>query len=313
MRLTTALMTHRKAIYCQGLAAILFSTSGLLIKVISVGPLPLLGVRGAFAALAIALYMARPFLQTARRNSSNSPRPHQPKPRLKFRLTLPMLGGAISLVGAQAFFIIAVRETTAANAIFLQYTAPIFVAFFGIHYLREPVGKLDWLALATVGVGLLCFYGDGLTTGGAFGNLFGLLAGLTFAWFLLFMRKQKDTSTIETVLLGNVLSALLGLPFLFGAAPSTADWLGMLFLGIFQIGLPSILIAIAIKQLTAVEAILIQTLEPILNPVWVLLFIGEMPSSLALLGGAIVVGAVTFRSALSTRTQPTEPASQPIA
>ena len=306
-------MSHRKAIYCQALAAILFSTSGLLIKVISVDPLPLLGVRGAFAVLTIALYMARPILQSARRNPSDKPGYQHPQPSLKFRLTPPMLGGAISLVGAQAFFIIAVRETTAANAIFLQYTAPIFVAFFGIRYLSEPVRKLDWLALAAVGVGLLCFYGDGLTTGGAFGNLFGLLAGLTFAWFLLFMRKQKDTSTIETVLLGNLLSTLLGLPFLLGAAPTTADWMGMLFLGIFQIGLPSILIAVAIKKLTAVEAILIQTVEPILNPIWVLLFIGEMPTSLALLGGAIVVGAVTFRSILSTRNQPAQPASQPTA
>ena len=160
-------------------------------------------------------------------------------------------------------------------------------------------------------MGLLCFYGDGLTAGGAIGNLFGLLAGLTFAWFLLFMRKQKDSSTIETVLLANILSALLGLPFLFDAAPTAADWSAMLFLGIFQIGLPSILIAIAIKELTAVEAILIQTLEPVLNPVWVLLFIGEMPTPLALLGGATVVGAVTLRSILSTRTQRVAPASQP--
>ena len=306
-------MNHRKAIYCMALAAIFFSTSGLFIKIISVAPLPLLGVRGAFAALAIVIYMARPFLRTTRPNISGSPRPHQPQPLLKFRLTLPMLGGAISLVGAQAFFIIATRETTAANAIFLQYTAPVFVAFFGIHYLRESVGKLDWLALAAVSAGLLCFYSDGLAAGGAFGNLFGLLAGLTFAWFLLFMRKQKDSSTIETVLLGNALSALIGLPFLPAAAPSLADWAGMLFLGVFQIGLPSILIALAIKELTAVGAVLIQTLEPILNPVWVLLFIGEMPTPLALLGGAIVIGAVTFRSVLANRSRRMAPASQPTA
>ena len=304
-------MTHRKAIYYQALAAILFSTSGLLIKLISVDPLPLLGARGAVAALSIALFMAYPLRQTARRSPSDNPRTLHERPVLKFRLTLPMLGGALSLVGAQAFFIIAVRETTAANAIFLQYTAPIFVAFFGIYYLREPVGKLDWLALAAVAMGLLCFYGDGLSAGGAFGNISALLAGLTFAWFLLFMRKQKDTSTIETVLLGNLLSSLVGLPFLVGAAPTIADWLGMLFLGVFQIGLPSILIAIAIKKLTAVEAILIQTLEPVLNPVWVLLFIGEMPTTLALLGGAIIVGAVTLRSVLSIRTQPAPPVSQP--
>ena len=306
-------MTHRKAIYCMALAAIFFSTSGLLIKVISVSHLPLLGVRGAFAALTIALFMARPHLQSARRRPSNSPRPNQAKPRLRIPWSLPLLGGAISLVCAQAFFIIAVRETTAANAIFLQYTAPIFVAFFGIHYLRESVGKLDWLALAAVAAGLLCFYGDGMNAGGAFGNLFGLLAGLTFAWFLLFMRKQKDGSTIETVLLGNVLSALLGLPFLLGAAPTPADWLGMIFLGIFQIGLPSILIALAIKELTAVGAVLIQTLEPILNPVWVLLFIGEMPTPLALLGGAIVIGAVTFRSVLANRLRRVAAASQSTA
>ena len=125
------------------------------------------------------------------------------------------------------------------------------------------------------------------------------------------MRKQKDASTIETVLLGNILASLLGLPFMFGAAPTLADWAGMLFLGVFQIGLPSILIALAIKELTAVEAVLIQTLEPVLNPVWVLLFIGEMPTLLALLGGATVIGAVTFRSILSTRSQRVTPASQP--
>ena len=304
-------MTHRKAIYCQLLAAVLFSTGGLLIKIISVEPLPLLGVRGAFAALLIALYMARPLTPFARRAPSSSSRPHRARTRLNFRWSLPQLGGAVALVSAQAFFIIAARETTAANAIFIQYTAPVFVAFFGIYYLREPVGKLDWLALAAISVGLLCFYGDGLTTDGAVGNLYALLAGLSFAWFLLFMRKQKDSSTIETVLLGNILAALLGLPFLRVAAPTAADWSGMLFLGIFQIGLPSILIALAIKKLTAVEAVLIQSLEPILNPVWVVLVIGEMPTPLALLGGAIVVGAITIRSILPTRTQPVAPASQP--
>ena len=305
-------MSHRKAIYCMALAAVLFSTSGLLIKVISVAHLPLLGVRGAIAALTIALFMARPFLSSRRDPSAGSP-PRQSGPLLNFRWSLPQLGGAAALVGAQASFIIAARETTAANAIFIQYTAPVFVAFFGIHYLREAVSKLDWLALAAIVVGLLCFYSDGLSAGGAVGNFFALLAGLTFAWFLLFMRKQKDTSTIETVLLGNVFAALLGLPFLFRAAPTPADWAGMLFLGVFQIGLPSILIALAIKELTAVGAVLIQTLEPILNPVWVLLFIGEMPTPLALLGGAIVIGAVTFRSVLANRLRRVAAASQPTA
>ena len=295
----SAFVSHRKAIYCQALAAILFSTGGLLIKVVSVEPMALLGVRSAFAALVIGLFMGRP---------SRSLRAGA---RLNFRWSLPQVGGAIALVCAQGFFIVANRETTAANAIFIQYTAPVFVAFFGIRFLREPVKKLDWLSLAAIGVGLLFFYSDGLTAAGAFGNLYALLAGLAFAWFLLFMRKQKDTSTIETVFLGNIIAALLGLPFLRDAAPSAVDWSGMLVLGVFQIGLPFILIARAIKELTAVEAVLIQALEPILNPLWVVLFIGETPAPLALLGGVIVVGAVSLRSILSKKSQRVQPASQP--
>ena len=282
-------MSHRKAIYYQALAAFLFSTGGLLLKVVSVEPMALMGVRSAIAALVIGLFMGRP----------------------RFHRSLPQLGGAISLAAAQGFFIFANRDTTAANAIFIQYTAPVFVAFFGIRYLREPVGKLDWLSLATIGVGLLFFYSDGLTAAGATGNLYALLAGLAFAWFLLFMRKQKDASTIETIFLGNILAALLGLPFLREVAPSAVDWSGMLILGVFQIGLPFILVARAIKELTAVKAVLIQALEPILSPLWVVLFIGETPTPLALLGGAVVVGAVTLRSILSTKTPRVEPVSQP--
>ena len=284
-------MSHRKAIYFQALASVLFSTGGVLIKVVSIEPLALMGVRSAIAALVIGLFMGRP----------------------RFHWSLPQLGGAIALAAAQGFFIVANRETTAANAVFIQYTAPMFVAFFGIRYLREPVGKLDWLSLAAIGVGLLFFYGDGLTAHGALGNLYALLTGLSFAWFLLFMRKQKDASTIETIFLGNVLAALLGLPFLRETAPSAVDWSGMLLLGILQNGLPFILVARAIKELTAVEAVLIQALEPILSPLWVVLFIGETPTPLALLGGVIVVGAVTLRSILSARMQRVEPASQPTA
>ena len=282
-------MSHRKAILFQALAAVLFSTGGLLIKIVSIEPLALMGVRSAIAALVIGLFMGRP----------------------RFVWSLPQLGGAIALAAAQGFFIFANRETTAANAIFIQYTAPVFVAFFGILYLREPVRKLDWFSLAAIGAGLLFFYGDGLTAQGATGNLYALLAGISFAWFLLFMRKQKDASTIETVFLGNILAAILGLPFLREAAPSAVDWAGMLALGIFQIGLPFILVALAIKRLTAVGAVLIQALEPILSPVWVVLFIGEAPTPLAFLGGAIVIGAVTLRSVLTTRTHRVQPASQP--
>lgn len=225
-------------------------------------------------------------------------------PRLT--LSLPQLGGGLALAATQIFFVIATRETSAANAIFIQYTAPVFVALFGIWYLREPAKLQDWLTMGAIGVGLLLFLGDGFSAGGMAGNLVALLSGVTLAWFFLFMREQKDGSPVETVFLGNVFAALAGLPWLVQAAPTSADVGGVLVLGIFQLGIPFILMSLAIKHLTAVEAILIQTLEPILNPVWVFWVIGERPTPLALVGGVIVLLAVTTRSLLAARPQRTK-------
>ena len=106
---------------------------------------------------------------------------------------------------------------------------------------------------------------------------------------------------METALLGNLVTALIGLPFAFSVRPTGLEWAGLLFLGIFQLGIPFILMAIAIKQLTAVETILIQSLEPILNPIWVFWVVGEAPSAWALLGGLLVIGAVTVRSLVAVR------------
>jgi drug/metabolite transporter (DMT)-like permease len=141
----------------------------------------------------------------------------------------------------------------------------------------------------------LLFFGDKLTGDALLGNLLAALSGVTMAWMTLFMRKQKDGSPYETVLLGNVLAAVIGLPFLITASPTAVDWGILLFLGIFQLGTASILHAYAIKRLTALEVVLIATLEPILNPLWVFLFNGEMPGPLALIGGVIVVAAVLLR------------------
>ncbi|RME52146.1 MAG: EamA/RhaT family transporter, partial [Caldilineae bacterium] len=242
-------MSYRTAILLQALAAILLSTAGLLIKVITLNPMALLGLRSLIAAVVIGLYMGKP----------------------RFTWSLPQVGGALAVVGAQAFFILATRETTAANAIFIQYTAPIYVALFGVWFLHEPVRRVDWWTMAAVGVGLFLFLNDGLTAGNMRGNAYALLAGISFAWFLLFMRKQKDASPIETVFLGNVLAAAVGVPFLVGQSPTLGDWAGVTFLGAFQIGLPFILMSYTIKRLTAVETVLIQTLEPICNPIWVVL------------------------------------------
>jgi drug/metabolite transporter (DMT)-like permease len=139
------------------------------------------------------------------------------------------------------------------------------------------------------------FFLDDLTTGGFWGNVCAISSGATFACFVLFMRKQKDDSPVESVLLGNILTALVGLPFMFEAMPNASSWIGLVLLGVFQLGLSHALYATAIKHVTALEAILIPVIEPILNPLWVLLIVGETPGPWAFLGGLIILFSVTVR------------------
>ncbi|HEY5974888.1 MAG TPA: DMT family transporter, partial [Geobacteraceae bacterium] len=127
------------------------------------------------------------------------------------------------------------------------------------------------------------------------GNLAALTSGVTFAWLALFMRKQKDASPVESVLLGNLLAGLAGIPFMTVNLPDPAGWLRLVALGVVQLGMAYIFFTKAIRQVTALESLLIPTVEPVLNPVWTMLFIGEVPGPLSLCGGAIIIGAVLLR------------------
>lgn len=268
----------RKAVYLLLLGVLLWSTSGLLIKESTLPALAIVGGRSALAAIVLAVYVRRP----------------------KWTWSLAQVGGAVALAITYILFVIATQLTSAANAILLQYTAPMWVALFGIWYLRERPLTIDYVSMALIAVGMLLFFGDKLTGDALLGNLLAALSGVTMAWMTLFMRKQKDGSPYETVLLGNTLAAVVGLPFLLTASPAPVDWAILLFLGIFQLGMASILHAYAIKRLAALEVILICTLEPILNPLWVFLFVGEMPGPMALIGGAIVVIAVLVRGLVTS-------------
>lgn len=264
---------ERKAVYLLLLGVILWSTSGLLIKQSTLPALAIVGGRSALAAIVLLIYVRRP----------------------RWTWSTAQVGGAVALAITYILFVVAMQLTSAASAILLQYTAPLWVALFGIWYLHERPYTLDYVVMGMIAVGMLLFFGDKLTADALLGNLLAAFSGVTMAWMTLFMRKQKDGSPYETVLLGNTLAAVVGLPFLFTAGPTNTDWAILLFLGIFQLGAASILHAFAIKRLSALEVILIATLEPILNPLWVFLFNGETPGPMALLGGTVVVLAVLLR------------------
>src|SRR5204863_401036 len=194
------------------------------------------------------------------------------------------------------------RMPTAANAIFLQYTAPIYVAIIGRWYLGERPLPIDWWVIAVALGGIALFFLDRLTTSGFWGNIVALASALAFASLVVFLRKERTGSPINSVILGNIIVGIAGAPFLLRAPllQPRALWL-VLVLGVLQLGLSYALYAEAIKHVTALEAMLIPMIEPVLNPVWVMLALGERPGPWAIVGGALVLGAVLVRAIVMVR------------
>ena len=262
-----------KAIGFLIVTAILWSSAGLLLKMISWNPIAIAGMRSAIAAIVLLAFLRRPHMTWSS----------------------AQIGGAIAYTVTVILFVSANKLTTAANAILLQYTSPIYVALFGAWFLRERATRLDWITISVVMGGMGLFFLDDLTTGGFWGNVCAISSGVAFACFVLFMRKQKNDSPLESVFLGNILTALIGFPFMFQTVPTASSWVGLILAGVIQLGLSQVLYAAAIKHVAALEAILIAVIEPILNPLWVLLVLGEAPGPWAFLGGFIVLVSVTIR------------------
>jgi drug/metabolite transporter (DMT)-like permease len=144
------------------------------------------------------------------------------------------------------------------------------------------------------GVGLLCR--DGLAANNAPGIAAGMTSGFCMALMVIFLRKEKDGSPVAALLLGNVATAVIGLPFGIGKMPGAGEWGVLLALGVLQLGVPYILYGLAIRHVTALEGILIPMLEPVLNPLWVFIFLHERPGGWALAGAALVLGAMLARA-----------------
>jgi len=260
------------------LAALCWSAGGLLIKSVDWPPLAVAGGRGIIAALFLA--------------ATNRP--------LRFHFSPMQVLGAVAYAACTVTFVMATKMTTAANAILLQYTAPVWIALLGAWFLGERATRQDWLTIVIVLLGMGLFVADGLKLTSLTGNLIGAASGVAFAIMTLALRKQKNGSPVESIILGNLLAFLIGLPEIVDA-PSLppVGWLALTALGCVQLGVSYWLYARAIRHVTALEAVLIPVIEPLLNPVWVLLVYHEKPSTLALLGGAMVLSAVTWRG-LST-------------
>ena len=263
------------------IAAALYSIGGLCIKLIPWGGMAINGGRTAIALAVIGAYLA-----ITR---------HRP------RMNLWVLVGALAVCGTNILFSIANKLTTAANAIVLQFTAPIFVILFSVLFFGKKPQKLDLIVCGLVLGGVLLFFIDSLSAGGMLGNILALLSGISYAGVFM-MNDMPDSDPISSVFWGDVISAAVGLPFLgYETEFSGSTLTALLVLGVFQVALAYILMVEGLKTTPPVTASLVSGIEPVLNPILVAVFYHEMIGPIALVGAMVVVGSVVLYNVILAR------------
>lgn len=260
-----------KAIVMQLSAAILWSFGGLLIKLVDLSPIAIAGIRSVITTIFIFIFLKKSVL----------------------KLTWNKALGAIAYTSMVILYVSATKATTAANAIMLQYTSPIYIAIFGGWLLNEKAKLKEWTTIIFVIGGMVLFFMDDMGGGSMKGNMLAVLSGIALGFNTIFMRREKDADPLENVFWGGILTVLVSLPFMFEKAPDTKGWIGLILLGIFQLGLSYVLYARAIKKITALESTFISLIEPLLNPLWVFLTIGELPGRWSVVGGMVVLISIT--------------------
>lgn len=262
---------RNKAIIMQLLAAVLWSTGGMLIKLVDLNSFAIAGIRSFITIIVILAFLKKSTL----------------------KLTKNKAMGAISYTALVLLFISATKSTTAANAILLQYTSPIYIAIFGGWLLNEKAKLKDWVTILIIIGGMVLFFMDDISGGSIKGNILAVLSGIALAFNTMFMRREKNADPLENVFWGSVLTVLVSIPFVFQKVPSSKSLMGLILLGVFQLGFSYVLYSRAIKNITALESTFLSLLEPLLNPVWVFLTIGELPGKLSILGGIVVLASIT--------------------
>jgi drug/metabolite transporter, DME family len=266
---------HRKGILAVITAALLWSTGGIFIKLISLNAFQLSSLRSIFAALVFIIIFKKKLLEVNGFTFVN----------------------ASFYAGILILFVIATKMTSAANAIFLQYTAPIYVLFLEPLINKTKYELINVVTIIFCFAGMVLFFMGELSPGHMEGNIIALLSGISFAAFLIGMRKNRAEYQFSSIFYGNVLIALICLPSLFSIDHFSQPDIGMIaFLGIFQIGIAYAIFSYGLIRVYAIEASLISMIEPVLNPVWVLIGYGEVPAIMSIIGGIIIMSAISIRA-----------------
>lgn len=274
---------RRTGILWIALAALLWSTGGIGIKAVDDAPLKVTFYRSLFAVVTLFVMFRR---------------------EVRVRPTPAFFAAIVSYGACLTSFVIATKWTTAANAIFLQYAGVVWVLLLSPFVLREPMRRRDVIAIVVAMSGMALFFVGRFEARGMAGNAMALLSSVFFALLILSLRREHDTAR-AAVTWGNVFIALALLPFVASDLAVTPKSLAVFaFLGVFQIALAYAAFVKGLQYVTATQASLTGMLEPVANPIWVLLFLGERPSLFAIAGGVIVLAAIGWH------TMKGEPASE---
>ena len=268
-------------------AAVLWSTGGLFIKANTLSPFELSFGRSFLAAITVAFVTRRE----------------------GFGLNTVSIVASILYAVLLVLFVAATKLTTAANAIFLQYTAPVYVLLLEPLFYKEKFRRRDLVTVAVCVGGMSLFFVGKLEPNDIRGNLVALGSGLCFAFYFLLLRhdKVRAVNRASSVIYGNLLVVIVCGPAFFSAASrgiSGSDLAGMAYLGIIQIGVAYLLFTLAMARgVRSLDAGIVGYIEPVLNPIWVILFLGERPSKWAILGGGIIVAAVVVHMVTDARAK----------
>lgn len=267
-------MSHKKAIAITCFVALMWSLAGFNIKMIEWSPYAIAAGRSLVAVILLAPMVLRKGFQ---------------------KIDRYVIGAAICYAAFNYCFITSTTLTSSAIAIMMQYTAPIYVALLSWLFLRERVGWADIISVGFVFLGMIFFFLDSNSGGSLKGNIVSIFNGITFAGISIFLRLQKDGNPALSMYLGNVISAVAGLPIMWNAGmPDTISLLFLLLAGLL-VAVSYTLYAKASTGLSALETVLIPIIDPVMNPVWVFLFLDERPGALTIVGAAVILVSVTIR------------------
>ncbi|HMQ70296.1 MAG TPA: DMT family transporter [Ignavibacteria bacterium] len=282
-KISASIPDHKKGLIFISAAALLWSSGGLFIRILTLDAFQISFYRSLIAAITIIVISAAG------------------KQKLKFQFDLISVLCSLSYSLILILFVVAAKLTTIANAIFLQFTAPIYLLFLEPAFLKTKFEKKNLIALIFCLFGMILFFFGKLELSGYLGNLIAIGSGICFALFTLFLKWKrqlhKRDETLVYIVAGNFLVCIFCLPVIWGNFSfDLTQGLVLLFMGVFQIGISYIIFNEGVKYISATESMIIAMLEAILSPVWVFIGVGETPSVYAITGSLIILLTIVWRN-----------------